>query len=95
MAVARARSGCALGVAVTAAAIAGSDGADGGYGHGSDEGWKGQGTAAEAVGGGKNGTQGKAGREENCEVTFWLTLPCLYKLVTAAEGSFPPNFHYT
>ena len=51
MAVARARSGCALGVAVTAAAKAGS-------GHGSDEGWKGQGMAAEAVGGGMTGTQG-------------------------------------
>ena len=41
MAVARARSGCALGVAVTAAAIACFNGADGGFGHGSDEGWKG------------------------------------------------------
>ena len=51
MAVARARSGCVLGVAVTAAAKTGSDGADGGSGHGSDEGWKGQGTAAEAVAG--------------------------------------------
>ena len=44
MGVARARSGCVLGVAVTAAAKAGS-------GHYSDEGWKGQGTAAEAVAG--------------------------------------------
>ena len=60
MAMARARSGCALGVAVTAAAKAGSDG---GSGHGSDEGWKGQGTAAEAVGGGRTGNQGFAGRE--------------------------------
>ena len=62
LAVARARSGCALGVAVTAAAIAGSDGADGGSGHCSDEGWKGQGTTAKAVGGGRTGTQGMAGR---------------------------------
>ena len=57
MAVARVRSGCALGVAVTVAAKAGSDGSDGGSGHGSDEGWKGQGTAATelavAVGGGR------------------------------------------
>ena len=60
MAVARARSGCALGVAVTAAAKAGSDGADGGSGHGSDEGWKGQGTAAETVGGGRTGNLGTA-----------------------------------
>ena len=44
VAVARARSWCTLGVAVTAAAKAGSDGADGG--------WKAQGTAAaEAVAG--------------------------------------------
>ena len=61
MAVARARSGCALGVAVTVAAKAGFDGADGGSGHGSDEGWKGQGTAAEAVGGSRTGTQGTLG----------------------------------
>ena len=61
MAVARARSGCALGVVVTAAEKAGSDGADGGSGHGSNEGWKGQGTAAEAVGGGRTGTQGTLG----------------------------------
>ena len=67
MAVARERSGCALGVAVTAAAIAGSDG---GSGHGSDEGWKGQGTAAKAVGGGRTGTQGTAGRSKECEVAF-------------------------
>ena len=58
MAVAKARSGCTLGVAVTAVAKAGSDGADGGSGHGSDEGWKGQGTVAEAVGGGRTGNQG-------------------------------------
>ena len=44
MAVARARSRCALGVAVTVAAKAGSDGADGS--------WKAQGTTvAEAVAG--------------------------------------------
>ena len=70
MAGARARSGCALGVAVTAAAIDGSDGADGGSGHGSDEGWKGQGTAAEAVGGGRTETQGTAGRGKECEVAI-------------------------
>ena len=70
MAVARARSGSALGVAVTAAAIAGSDGADGGSGQGSDEGWKGQGTVAKAVGGGRTGTQGTAGRSKECEVAF-------------------------
>ena len=70
MAVARARSGCALGVAVTAAVIAGSDGVDGGFGHDSDEGWKGQGTAAKAVGGGRTGTQGTARRSKECEVAF-------------------------
>ena len=38
---------------VAAAAKAGSDGADGGFGHGCYEGWKAQGTAAaEAVAGG-------------------------------------------
>ena len=52
MAVARARSWCALGVAVTAAAKAGSNGADGGAGHGGDGSWKAQGTTAvEAVAG--------------------------------------------
>ena len=52
VAVARARSWCALGVTVTAAAKAGSDGADGGSGHGGDGSWKAQGTAAaEAVAG--------------------------------------------
>ena len=61
MAVARARFGCALGVAVTAAAKTGSDGADGGSGHDSDEGWKGQGTAVEAVSGCRIGTQGTLG----------------------------------
>ena len=45
MAMVRAWSWCALGVAVTAAAKAGSDGAEGGSGHGGDEGWKAQGTA--------------------------------------------------
>ena len=47
-----------------------SDGADGGSGHGSDEGWKGQGTVAKAVGGGRTGTQGTAGRSKECEVAF-------------------------
>ena len=52
MAVARVRSWCALGVAVTAAAKAGSDGAESGSGHDGGEGWKAQGTAAaEAVAG--------------------------------------------
>ena len=52
VAVARARSWCALGVAVTAAAKAGSDGADGSSSHGGDGSWKAQGTAAaEAVAG--------------------------------------------
>ena len=37
-----------------------SDGADGGSCHGNDEGWKGQGTVAKAVGGGRTGTQGTA-----------------------------------
>ena len=55
VAVTRARSWCALGVAVTAAAKAGCDGANGG--------WKAQGTvAAEAVGGGR-------GRETRAAVT--------------------------
>ena len=50
MAVARARSWCSLGVAVTATAKASSDGADGGSGHGGNRSWKAQGTAAaEAV----------------------------------------------
>ena len=40
MEVARVRSWCVLGVAVSAAAKAGSDGADGGSRHGGDEGWK-------------------------------------------------------
>ena len=66
MAVARVRSGWALGVAVTVAAKAGSDGADGGSGHGSDEGWKGQGTAAEAVGGNRTGTQAVGGSRTGC-----------------------------
>ena len=39
--------------------------------------------------------QGGGGGEE-CEVAFWTTTPPgLYKLVTAAEGSFPPNFRYS
>ena len=38
VAVTRARSWCALGVAVTAAAEVGSDGADGGSGHGGGRG---------------------------------------------------------
>ena len=50
VAVARARTWCALGVAVTAAAKASSDGADRSSGYGSDGSWKAQGTAAaEAV----------------------------------------------
>ena len=40
VAVARARSWCALGVAVTATAKAGSDGADGGSGHGGGKSWE-------------------------------------------------------
>ena len=32
-------------------------------------------------------TQGYAGRWK-CEVVIWLTLPCLYRLVMAAEESF-------
>ena len=66
VAVTRARSWCALGVAVTAVAKAGSDGADGG--------WKAQGmAAAEAVGGGRGwetraAVTTEAGRgNETCE----------------------------
>ena len=40
---------------MNAAAIAGSDDANGDSGHGSDEGWKGQGTAAAAGGGSRTG----------------------------------------
>ena len=40
---------------MNAAAIAGSDDANGDFGHGSDEGWKGQGTAAAAGGGSRTG----------------------------------------
>ena len=40
---------------MNAAAIAGSDDANGDSGHSSDEGWKGQGTAAEAGGGSTTG----------------------------------------
>ena len=36
-------------------------------------------------------TQGYAGRWK-CEVAIWLTLPCLYRLVMAAEESSLPFF---
>ena len=50
-----------LGGQGTAAAIAGSDDANGDSGHGSDEGWKGQGTAAEAGGGSRTGLRARLG----------------------------------
>ena len=54
VAVARARSWCALGVEVTAAAKDGSDGADGGSGHGG-----GKKMGAQGHGGGNQGFSGK------------------------------------
>ena len=44
---------------MNAAAIAGSDDANGDSGHGSNEGWKGQGTAAEVGGGSRTGLRAR------------------------------------
>ena len=82
MAVARARSWCALGVAVTAAAKAGSDGADSGSGHGGDGGWKAQGTAAVELGASGLHWEGK-----ECEVEIWTPPQVYIGLFVATEKS--------
>ena len=90
MAVARARSACALGMAVTAAAKAGSDGADGGSGHGREEGWKAQGTAAA-----EEDSSGLRGGEEECEVVFLDTPPPpppIYINIQRQPKSLPSKF---
>ena len=78
------------------AAIAGSDDANGDSSHYSDEGWKGQGTAAEAGGGSRTGfrarqhweLQGRLGGGE-CKVAFWLApSPAYIEPTWAAEESF-------
>ena len=81
---------------MNAAAIAGSDDANGDSGHDSDEGWKGQGTAAEAGGGSRTGLRARLHWELQSplgggeyKVAFWLSpSPAYIEPAWAAEGSF-------
>ena len=87
---------------MNAAAIAGSGDANGDSGHDSDEGWKGQGTAAEAGGGMRTGLRARLHWElrgtmggGECEVAFWLTpLPCLYRTFLSSRRVLSPFFRY-
>ena len=75
------------GLAVNAAAIAGSDDANGDSGHDSDEGWEGQRTAAEEGGGRRTGLrarlhwelQGTLGGGECLSGFLANPLPCFYR----------------